>query len=288
MTLAAKLRHSLNSGRTLWKAPVYDGITARIAAESGFDCLGVSGYNVAASLSMADVGLTTMSEVLQAARVCVRSSPNVPAVCDIDTGYGNAINVMRTVREFEEAGIAGVQIEDQVSPKRCPYLGATPLVDLEEAVGKIRAAAAARRSPDLVISARTDAETLEEAVLRGKAYVEAGADMIYLISKYVARNVGDIRRIRDTLGVPVGFSLFGWESETLLSSQVAELGGCVVGFPFMALTTAADALRQNYRALAKTKDIRALPASMMNIKELESVLGFPEVEAAQFEYLPKS
>lgn len=288
MNLATKLRQTLASGKTLWKAPVYDGLSARIAAASGFDCLGVSGYNVAASLSMPDVGLTTMSEVLQAARVCARSSDDVPTICDIDTGYGNAINVMRTVREFEDAGLAGLQIEDQVSPKRCPYLGATPLIDLEEAVGKIRAAAAARRNQDLIISARTDAATLEEVIARGKAYVAAGADMIYIISKHVGRGSDDIRHIRDTLGVPIGISLFGWETETLLAKDLAALGGCVVGFPFMALTTAAEALSQNYRALASSKNIRALKAPMMNIKEVEAVLGFSVVEAAQLEYLPKS
>jgi methylisocitrate lyase len=288
MNLATKLRHSLASGKTLWKAPVYDGLTSRIAAASGFDCLGVSGYNVAASLSMPDVGLTTMSEVLQAARVCARSSSDVPTICDIDTGYGNAINVMRTVREFEEAGLAGLQIEDQISPKRCPYLGTTPLIDLEEAVGKIRAAAAARKNKDLVISARTDAATLEEVIIRGRAYVEAGADMIYIISKYVGRGASDIEHIREALGVPIGISLFGWEDETLRASEIEKLGGCIVGFPFMALTTAAEALSQNYRTLSRTKDIRALKAPMMSIKEVEAVLGFPEVEADQFKYLPKS
>lgn len=247
----------------------------------------VSGYNVAASLGLPDVGLTTMTEVLNATRAAVRGAGASPVIADIDTGFGNAINLMRTVREFEAAGVAGVQFEDQVSPKRCPYLGHTPMIDVEEATGKVRAAAAARQG-DLVLSARTDATTIEEVVARGKAYVAAGADMVYVITKHLLRKPEDIQHLRAALGVPIGFSLFGWNTETLQLKDVKAAGGCLVGFPFVGITTVARSLQHNYGELLQNLDIRALPQAMMPIKEFEGLVGFPEVDQAQHEFLPKS
>jgi methylisocitrate lyase len=287
MTSSAKLRELQATQRTLYKGHAYDGITAAIAAQAGFDVVSVSGYNVASSLGLPDVGLTTMIEVLNATRAVVRGANGTPVIADIDTGFGNAINLMRTVREFEEAGVAGVQFEDQVSPKRCPYLGSTPMIDIEEATGKIRAAVAARRG-DLVLSARTDATTMDEVVTRGRAYVEAGADMVYVITKYLLRKPEDIQALRSELGVPIGFSLFGWETETLTLQQVRQAGGCLVGFPFVGITTVAKALQANYGELMRNFDIRALPEPMMAIKEFEGLVGFPAVDQAQREFLPKS
>lgn len=286
-TTASQLRDLLTTGRTLLKGHAYDGLTASVASRAGFDVVSVSGYNVAASLGLPDVGLTTMTEVLNATRAAVRGANGTPVIADIDTGFGNAINLMRTVREFEEAGVAGVQFEDQVSPKRCPYLGFTPMIDVEEAAGKVRAAAAARKG-SLVLSARTDAPTMEEVVARGKAYVAAGADMIYVITKYLLRKPEDIHLLRAELGVPIGFSLFGWETETLTLSDVKAAGGCMVGFPFVGITTVAKTLQANYGDLLKNLDIRNLPEPTMSIKEFEGLVGFPEVDAAQREFLPKS
>lgn len=287
MTTTAKLRALQATRRTLYKGHAYDGISSAIASRAGFDVVSVSGYNVASSLGLPDVGLTTMTEVLHATRAVVRGANGTPVIADIDTGFGNAINLMRTVREFEEVGVAGVQFEDQISPKRCPYLGTTPMIDIEEATGKIRAAVAARKG-ELVLSARTDATTMDEVVARGRAYVKAGADMIYVITKYLLRKPEDIHNLRTELGVPIGFSLFGWETETLTLKQVKEAGGCLVGFPFVGITTVAKALQTNYGDLMRSLDIRALPEPMMPIKEFEGLVGFPEVDQAQHEYLPKS
>ena len=288
MSSAVKLRELLATKRTLLKGHAYDGITAAIASRAGFDVVSVSGYNVASSLGMPDVGLSTMTEVLNATRAVVRAAGGTPVIADIDTGFGNAINLMRTVREFEAAGVAGVQFEDQVSPKRCPYLGTTPMIDIEEATGKIRAAAQARTNKALVLSARTDATTMDEVVARGRAYVEAGADMIYVITKYVLRSPQDLQALQSVLGVPVGFSLFGWDTETLTLPDVKKAGGCLVGFPFVGITTVAAALERNYRSLIEQLDLRALPLPMMSIKNFESLVGVDDVEQAQQLYLPKS
>jgi methylisocitrate lyase len=210
-------------------------------------------------------------------------------VCgDADTGYGNAVNVMRSVREFENTGLSGMQLEDQISPKRCPYLGSTPLVSIEEATGKIRAAIAARSDPEFVISARTDAATMEDAIARGKAYVAVGADMVHVISKFVVKNAQDARRLREAIGVPVSFSVCGMADENFTIAEIEEVGGCIIGFPFTAITTTAEAIRLNYAALRKGKEIRSLPQPRMELKAFELLIGMPEVERVQNEYLPSA
>jgi methylisocitrate lyase len=287
MTTSAALRAKLKSGRTLWKGTIWDGLSARLASEAGFDVLMASGYNISASMALPDVGLTSMAEVLNSAKICARAAGSTPVLADIDTGYGNAVNVMRTVREFEDIGVAGVQLEDQVSPKKCPYLGDTPLISLEEAVLKVRAAADARRNPELLISARTDAHSVDEAITRGRAYVAAGADMIFVVSKYVVKNLDDARRIKGAIGAPLAFSAFGWHDEKFATADIESLGGCIIGFPFAAITSAAEAIKLNYGALIKSKDIRSLPQPTMEIKEFERLIGMAEVQRIEREYLPR-
>jgi methylisocitrate lyase len=284
-TTSAALRSKLKSGRTLWKGTVWDGLSARLASQAGFDVLMASGYNISASMGLPDVGLTSMAEVLNSCKICARAAGDTPVLADIDTGYGNAVNVMRTVWEFENVGLAGVQLEDQVSPKKCPYLGDTPLIPLAEAVGKIRAAVAARRNPEFVLSARTDAHTIEDAIARGRAYVEAGADLVFVVSKYVVKNLDDARRIKAGIGAPVAFSAFGWHDEKFSTAEIEALGGCIIGFPFAAITSAAEAIKRNYGALIKSKDIRSLPQPMMDIKEFEDLIGMPEVQEIERKYL---
>ena len=246
-----------------------------------------SGYNISASMALPDVGLTSMAEVLNSAKICARAAGDTPVLADIDTGYGNAVNVMRTVRDFENVGVAGVQLEDQVSPKKCPYLGGTPLISMEEAAGKVRAAVAARRNPDFLISARTDAHSVEDAIARGQAYVKAGADLVFVVSKYVVKNLDDARRIKAAIGAPLAFSAFGWHDEKFSTAEIESLGGCIIGFPFAAITSAAEAIKLNYGALIKSKDVRSLPQPTMDIKEFERIIGMGEVEAIEREYLPE-
>lgn len=285
-TTSAALRTKLKSGRTLWKGTVWDGLSARLAAQAGFDVLMASGYNISSSMALPDVGLTSMAEVLNSCKICARAAGDTPVLADIDTGYGNAVNVMRTVWEFENVGVAGVQLEDQVSPKRCPYLGETPLIPLPEATGKIRAAVAARRNPDFLISARTDANTIDEAIARGREYVESGADMVFVVSKYVVKNLDDARRIKAGIGAPLAFSAFGWHDEKFSTAEIESLGGCIIGFPFAAITSAAEAIKRNYGALIKSKDVRSLPQPTMAIKEFEQLVGMAEVQAIERNYLP--
>lgn len=279
----AKLRALLAENRTVWTGPAYDGLTTRISCQAGFDAISVGGYAVAASMGYPDVGLVTMTELLTAYRNCARNS-TVPVMGDADTGFGNAVNVMRTVREFEDIGLAGMQLEDQVSPKQCPFLGGNSLISLEEAVGKIRAAVAARRNPDFVIKARTDATNIEEAIARGKAFVEAGADVVYGINRCF-KDLDAIRYFRSELGVPIGFSLLGW-TENLSRDDVESVGSCVVGWPFALIETVAGSAQANLTLLQQGKRIEQLTAPRMPHAQLEKLVGIEDVRNTHAQYIP--
>ena len=176
------LRQRLNSGKLVVAPGAHNGLSARLVQDAGFEAVYMTGSGVANTLTGgADVGLLTMTEMTMMARFCAQAV-NIPVISDADTGYGNAINVIRTVREYELAGVAAIHLEDQVNPKRCGSIAGKEVIPIEEACGKIRAAVDARTDPDFVIIARTDARGatgFADAVKRGQRYHEAGADMVF-------------------------------------------------------------------------------------------------------------
>ena len=182
MTPTRRLRELL-SGNGMVRAPgVYDGITAKLAEQAGFDALYMTGAGTSMARGYPDFGLLTLTEMAGNATMIARSVA-VPVIADADTGYGNELNVTRTVREYERGGVAGLHIEDQVSPKRCGHLDGKEVVPRGEFVAKIRAAVAARMDPDFVIIARTDARSvlgLDEAVARANLALAAGADIAFV------------------------------------------------------------------------------------------------------------
>lgn len=182
MTPTEQLR-ALLAGDDIVRAPgVFDGITARFAEQAGFPAVYMTGAGTSLSLGYPDLGLLTLTEMTDKARVITRTA-TVPVIADADTGYGNELNVTRTVQEYERAGVAGLHIEDQVSPKRCGHLDGKELVPRTEFLAKIRAAVAARRDPAFVVIARTDARAVagfEEAVGRANAALAAGADVAFV------------------------------------------------------------------------------------------------------------
>ena len=172
---------------------VYDALGAKIVAEAEFDAVSLSGFCIEASYGLPDMGMLTMTEVTSRA-ASVASAVDLPVICDADTGYGNAANVIRTVKEFEKAGVAGIHLEDQSLPKKCGAFPDKVLVSTSEMVGKIKAAADARIDPDFVIIARTDAVAtggMEESIERGHAYLEAGADLIMV---QIPRTVEELKQ----------------------------------------------------------------------------------------------
>ncbi len=277
------LRERLRDKMTLWAAGAYDALSARMIEEAGFDVVFTTGFGISASfLGQPDVELYTMTENLNVVRQVV-NSVRKPVVADCDTGYGNAINVQRTVREFENAGVAGLVIEDQEMPKRCPAIAsAVEIAPLATAVAKIRAAIDARRNPDLVIIARTDADSVDEAIARAQAYVAAGADMIQPIDKTFAKEA-DLRRLKASVAVPLSIPI-NVGIEKLPPSVLAEVAGLAV-FPLVPLLTVCEALRANLHALARAKSTRDLPRPRMDLAEFKSMIGFAKIEALQAKYL---
>ena len=176
------LREHITSGKMVIAPGAYDCITARLIAQAGFPAVYMTGAGTSATLGYPDYGLVTMSEmVANAARIS--ASIGLPLISDADTGYGNELNMYRTVQEFERAGVTAIHVEDQVFPKKCGHLDNKELVSLEDYLAKIRAAVAARRSRDFLIIARTDSRAMEgfdAAIKRSKAAVEAGADVVFL------------------------------------------------------------------------------------------------------------
>ncbi len=176
------LRALIAGGRLIVAPGAHNGLTAKLIERAGFPAVYMTGSGVSNTLlGEPDVGLLTLTEMTMVAR-CIAAAVEVPVIADADTGYGNAINVRRTVREYERAGVAGIHLEDQVSPKRCGHIVGKELIPAEEMVGKLKAAADARTDPDFLLIARTDARGpagLDEAIRRANLYAEAGADMVF-------------------------------------------------------------------------------------------------------------
>ena len=197
MNAATRLRQLLAGPEPVIAPGVYDAIGARLAQQAGFDAVYMTGAGVSASLGYPDYGLLTMGEMVERAGVIARSV-SVPLIADADTGYGNELNVTRTVREYEMRGVSAIHLEDQVSPKRCGHLEGKELVSRDEFVAKIRAAVAARRDPDFVIIARSDARSvagLDEAIARVNAALAAGADLAFVESPVSRDEVEAIPRL---------------------------------------------------------------------------------------------
>ena len=182
MSKAREIRELLRQGGIVTAPGAYDCITARMIEQAGFSAVYMTGAGTAAALGYPDYGLVTMSEMVEnAGRIA--AAVKAPVIADADTGYGNELNVVRTVREYEQRGVAGIHIEDQGFPKKCGHLEHKVIVPLEDYVAKIRAAVSAKRDPDFLIIARTDARAVagfDEAVRRANAAIEAGADMAFI------------------------------------------------------------------------------------------------------------
>ena len=279
-------RDALASRRTIWSAGAYDALSAKMIEAAGFDAMLTTGFGISASmLGQPDVELYTMTENLNVVRQIV-AAVDIPVVADCDTGYGNAVNVMRTVREFEQAGVAAVILEDQVVPKRCPAIAnVVEVLPVNEGVAKIRAAVEARRDPDLVIIARTDAPTEAESLERVRAYVEAGADMVQPISK-TFKDAAMLKRLKLAAGVPVSLQVLGW-LEDLTPNELGDLSGMAT-FPLVPLMTVAHALRTNLAALAAAKGTGNLPLPRMEHKPFADLLGFAKIQDIQHRLLPEA
>src|SRR3984957_10493737 len=217
--MAARLREMLNGSEMVVAPFVYDGLQAKIAARTGFKAVYMTGFGTAAARGYPDLGLITMTEMVENVRA-ISHAVDLPVICDADTGYGNAVNVWRTVREYEEAGAAALHIEDQVFPKRCGFLAGKQVIPRENMEAKLRAALDARRDPNLVIIARTDALAplgWEEVPRRARAYRASGADLIFVDG---IKTLEDLRNCARLLtGLPLLYN-----GQLLHPTEIAQYG----------------------------------------------------------------
>ena len=247
MNKTTQLKQMLLEREALACPGVYDALSARMAEACGFRAVQISGFGFSASsLGMTDASFTSLEEIVHVTANVVRAV-SIPVMTDADTGYGNAVNAWWTTRRLEETGAAGMNIEDQCLPKRCGHMDGKQLISLEEMVGKVRAAVDARRDPDFVINARTDACAvygIDEAIRRANAYLEAGADMIFLESP---TSLEDLKRgLREIRG-PVSINMLE-EGKTprLTFDELAELGAARVSCPMFASLVTAYALKEGF------------------------------------------
>lgn len=284
------LRRRLKEGPAIIAPGIYDAYGARLVEQAGFEAVYMTGNGVSASLlGRPDVGLADLTLITSHARR-VAACVGIPLICDADTGYGNAVNVRHTVQEFESAGVAAIHIEDQVSPKRCGQLpGARPVIELREAVGKIEAAVAARRDPDFVIIARTDATEahgLDEAIRRGRAFHQAGADVIFVEMKAGAGVLDDLKRAATEIGAPCLVNMgAGGKLDELDAEGIARLGLRIAIYPGIERAVAGYAVREALSALKKDGHTRAVRHRMLSIREYNDVLGLAEVEQWEQKFL---
>jgi 2-methylisocitrate lyase-like PEP mutase family enzyme len=271
------------AGDELVIAPgAYDGLTARLVELAGFSVVYATGAGISNSqLGVADLGLTTMTEVLEQVRRMV-GAVTVPVICDIDTGYGNAVNVYRTVREFERAGAAAVQIEDQVMPKKCGHFDGKQVVAFDEAVQKVRAAVEARGNSDLLVIARTDAiatSGLDEALRRARAFHEAGADALFVEGPRSGEELVEIGR--SLPGVKVANMVEGGRTPLQTAADLRAMGFRLAIYANVVLRTSIKAVQTSLEHLRATGDTMGILDRMVTMDERGRVTQKPFYDALE-------
>jgi len=274
---APALRALLAGGEPVLAPGAYDGLSARLVEQAGFPAVYMTGFGASASLlGRPDVGLLSFAEMADHARRLVQAV-EVPVIADADDGYGNPLNVMRTVREFEAAGVAALHIEDQVAPKRCGHMDGKDVIDAGEMVEKVHAAVEARRSPELVIIARTDAravEGLDGALERAQRYREAGADMLFVEAPETEDEVAAVAEAFP--GTPLLFNwVDGGRSPALGLDRLRELGFALVIFPLSALLVTSRAVRAALGRLREDGTPAAIDLPAFD--EFTDLIGLPDV-----------
>jgi len=272
---AATLRKRIASGKVLVAAGAFDGMSAKLARDAGFEALYLSGAALSASMALPDLGLLTLEDVRARAREIVRAS-DLPLIVDCDTGFGEALNVMRAVRELEEVGAACIQIEDQQFPKKCGHLNDKKIISSDDMCRKL--AAARKASDNMVICARTDAaeESVPEALARARAYRDAGADIIF-VEALSSREI--IAEVREALDMPLLANMTEFGRTPYLSADEWENAGYeTVIFPVSAFRVASAAIKSFYTGLRN--DGAAVPQldRMMSRAELYDTINYYDYE----------
>jgi len=283
---AEQLRDLLARGSLIRAPSATDGLSAKLISNGGFEAIHLTGSGVSRSIGYPDIGLVTMSEMVERARM-VANAVSVPVIADADTGYGNAMNLMRTVSEFEAAGVAAIHVEDQVTPKRCGHYERKELISPKDMALKIQAACEARRDRDFVIVARTDARGIEgfdAAIQRARLYREAGADVLFIEAP---ESHDEIERIPQLVDAPVLINMYsGGKTPLVSTADLRAWGYGIVVWP-SHLQRASIRAMQRALELLKREDISAAddPELMVPFAEREELVGMAEVQALERRFL---
>jgi 2-methylisocitrate lyase-like PEP mutase family enzyme len=280
------LKKLLQRDKLLVAPGCFDGLSARLVEEAGFEAAYLSGGAVARSMGIPDIGLVTMSEAIERAGQVV-SAIKIPIIADADTGYGNAVNLVRTVREFERIGVAAIHIEDQVTPKRCGHLDGKEVVSLAEVEQKIAAALATRTDPDFCIIARTDARAvngMDDAINRAKAFAKLGVDAIFVEAPQSEEELAEIPRRLP--GIPLLVNVFkGGKTPMLPMVRLEKMGYRIAIYPSETQRAGIHAMRHTLATLKREGTTESIDASLTTFKERDKVVGLDDWQKIEREFL---
>lgn len=282
-----RLKQMLLSPEILVMPGVYDVLSAKMAEHCGIKAVQVTGYGMAASyLGLPDVAILTKTQMLEITRnICTATT--IPVMADGDTGFGNAINLYYAIKDFEAAGAAGINIEDQFFPKRCGHMSGKQIIPFNEAVKKIEAAAAARTDPDFVINARTDAIAVagvDEAIRRGNAFAAAGADMIFVEAP---RREDDIKRVIQSINAPVSINMvYSGKTPAVSFDKLQEWGAARVSVPIAALFAVTKTLERTYRAIVTGgRELEDVCNDSYQFSQFTDFIGLPFIKELEQKYI---
>jgi len=264
----------------------FDGLSARLVEEAGFEAAYLSGGAVARSMGIPDIGLVTMSESIERAAQVV-SAIKIPVIADADTGYGNAVNLVRSVREFERIGVAAIHIEDQITPKRCGHLDGKEVISLGEMEMKLKAALEARTDRDFCIIARTDARGvhgLDHAITRAKAFAKLGVDAIFVEAPQSESELAEIPKRLP--GVPLLVNVFkGGKTPMLPMEHLQQMGYRIAIYPSETQRAAIHAMRNALATLQREGTTESIDASLTTFNERDKVVGLDDWQKIERAYL---
>jgi 2-methylisocitrate lyase-like PEP mutase family enzyme len=280
------LKRLLQRDKLLVAPGCFDGLSARLVEEAGFEAAYLSGGAVARSMGIPDIGLVTMSETIE--RACqVVSAVKLPIIADADTGYGNAVNLVRTVREFERAGVAAIHIEDQITPKRCGHLDGKEVISITEMANKLEAALAARTDENFCIIARTDARGvhgLDDAIERARVFAQLGVDAIFVEAPQSEEELADIPRRLP--GVPLLVNVFkGGKTPMLPMKHLQAMGYRIAIYPSETQRAAIHSMRRALTTLKHEGSTESIDDSLTTFKERDKVVGLDDWQKIEKKYL---
>jgi 2-methylisocitrate lyase-like PEP mutase family enzyme len=295
-TRTSRLRALIEAPQILVMPGVFDGYSARLTEQAGYAAGFISGAGLSeALLGQPDVGLMGPETNLAGSRA-LAACCRIPLIADGDTGYGNALNVFHLVRAFEQAGLAGLMLEDQTWPKRCGHMSGKSVISAEEMVEKLQAANEARHDPDFIIKSRTDSfatHGIDEVIRRLNLYADAGADLLFADALLSARDIQTVaRNVKKPLSVNMGFGIRKRSTTPLLSSaELQELGVAVVIYPRLLTACAIQGMKNGFAVLAeqiRTGKVVETPEHAVSFEELNDLVGFKEARELEQRFVTKS